>query len=143
MKTIIKGRWFILAIWLITTIALTVLSPDINSILRDREQKILPDGSPSVVADAIYNKMSDFEGSSDIIVFYDKDKISDSAMDKIETAVEDIVDSSDELGIGEVVDPFTTPDAASSLISKDGTTLMVSLKLDKQEKPSLLVYSPY
>lgn len=132
MKTIIKGRWLILAIWIITTITLTVLSPDINSIMRDREQKILPDGSPSVVADEIYSKMSDFEGSSDIIVFYDKDKISDSSMSKIETSVRGIVASSDELGIGEVMDPFTTPDAASSLISEDGTTLMVSLKLDKQ-----------
>lgn len=132
MKKIIKGRWLILAIWLIATTVLTIFSPDINEIMRNREQKILPDGSPSVVADQIYSKMSDFDGSSDIIVFYDKDKISDASKAKIETAVKSIIDSSDELGIGEVMDPFTIPGAASSLISKDGTTLMVSLKLDKQ-----------
>lgn len=134
MKTIIKGRWILFSIWLIATIILTVFQPDINEIMRNREQKVLPDGSPSVKAEEIYSKMSDFDGSSDIIVFYDKNQLSDQEMNQIGTAVNDIIDSSDELGIGEIMDPFTNPDAASALISEDGTTLMVSFKLDKQDR---------
>lgn len=134
MKTIIKGRWILFGVWLITTVLLTVFQPDINSILRNKEQKILPDGSPSVMADEIYSKMSDFDGSSDIIVFYDENKISDNEMKQIETSVNNIIESKDELGIGDIMDPFTKPDAASALISEDGTTLMVSFKLDRQDR---------
>ena len=132
MKTIIKGRWFIFAIWLVATIVLTVISPDINAIMRNREQKILPDDSPSIIAEEINSKMSDAVGTSNILVFYDKDKISDDEMNNIEAGVKAVSDSSTELGIDEIMDPFSLPSAAGSLISEDGTTLMVSFKLDKQ-----------
>ncbi|WP_106495454.1 MMPL family transporter [Lentibacillus sp. Marseille-P4043] len=132
MRTIIKGRWAILAIWLIATIVLTVFQPDINAILRDQGQEGTSEDSPSVMANNILKKMETTEGTDNLIVFYDKDKISKSDMKQIGETVSSISDSSSELGITKMIDPFSMPDAKSSLVSEDGTTLMVSYKLDKK-----------
>ncbi|WP_040205311.1 MMPL family transporter [Neobacillus jeddahensis] len=132
MRKIIKGRWVILSIWLIATIVLTVIQPDINAILRQKGQQGTSNDSPSVMADNILKKMDTTKGASSLIVFYDKNKISSNEMDKIGDAVKSISDSSSELGIADIIDPFSMPEAKSSLLSKDGTTLMVSYKLDKK-----------
>jgi len=132
LRRIIKGRWAIFAIWLIATILLTVIQPDINAILRQKGQEGTSSSSPSVQADKILKKMDTTKGTNNLIVFYDKNKISNEEMEKIGDAVKSIRDSKKELGVAEMIDPFSMPDAKSSLISKDGTTLMVSYKLDKR-----------
>lgn len=131
MKTIIKNRWVIFAVWLMATVLLTIFQPDINAILQQRGQAALNDTSPSVVADVILKKMEASSGTDNLIVFYDQNKISGDEMKNIGKAVQAITDSSSELGINKIIDPFNMPDAKSSLTSEDGTTLMVSFKLDK------------
>jgi putative drug exporter of the RND superfamily len=132
VRQIIKGRWAIFSIWLVATIVLTVIQPDINAILRQKGQQGTSNDSPSVMADRILKKMDTTKGTNNLIVFYDKNKLSDDEMEKIGDAVENIRDSSSELGIANIMDPFSIPEAKSSLVSKDGTTLMVSYKLDKR-----------
>ncbi|WML37947.1 MMPL family transporter [Neobacillus sp. OS1-2] len=132
MRKIIKGRWAIFLIWLMATIVLTIIQPDINAILRQKGQQGTSSDSPSVMADTMLKKMDTAKGVNNLIVFYDKNKISDDAMGKIGDAVKSISDSSEELGIADLMDPFSIPEAKSSLVSKDGTTLMVSYKLDKK-----------
>jgi len=131
MRKIIKARWLILSIWLIATVVLTAIQPDINAILRHRGQQGLDENSPSVIAAAMLAKMEKSEGSNNIIVFYNKNKITAEEMEQIGEGVKAIRSSSDELGVKEVIDPFSIPEAKSSLISEDGTTVMVSFKLEK------------
>nr|WP_207627644.1 MULTISPECIES: MMPL family transporter [Bacillaceae] len=117
---------------MIATIVLTIIQPDINAILRQKGQQGTSSDSPSVMADTMLKKMDTAKGVNNLIVFYDKNKISDDEMRKIGDAVKSISDSSEELGIADLMDPFSIPEAKSSLVSKDGTTLMVSYKLDKK-----------
>nr|WP_249310321.1 MMPL family transporter [Bacillus sp. FJAT-49736] len=111
---------------------LTVIQPDINAILRQKGQQGTSSSSPSVQADKILKKMDTTKGTNNLIVFYDKNKISNDEMQKIGDAVQSIRDSQKELGVTDMIDPFNMPDAKSSLLSKDETTLMVSFKLDKK-----------
>lgn len=134
MRKIINGRWAIFSIWLIVTILLTVIQPDINAILRQKGQQGTSPSSPSVVADQILKKMDKAKGTSDIIVFYDKNKISKGEMNGIGDAVKALSDSSKELGITDLIDPFSMPEAKNSLVSKDEMTVMVSFKLDKKSR---------
>jgi RND superfamily putative drug exporter len=131
MKKIIKLRFVILAIWLVATILLTAFQPDINSILRNKGQNALSKDSSSVVASSILKKMKKTKGTDDIIIFYDKNKISNKEMSEIKEGVKALTDDKTTLGINEMIDPFSMPEAKSSLISKDKTTLMVSFKLNK------------
>lgn len=131
MKKIIKYRFVILALWLVSTVLLTAFQPDINAILRNRGQQSLSENSPSVVADSILSKMETSKGTNDIIVFYNENKISDNEMQEIEVGIDSIIESKADLGINDFIDPFNMPEAKPSLISEDGTTLMISFKLDK------------
>ncbi|MGJ7912474.1 MMPL family transporter [Neobacillus sp. LXY-1] len=134
MRSIIKGRWVLFTIWLIVTILLTVIQPDINAILRQKGQQGTSSESPSVMANHILKKMDTTTGTNNLIVFYDKNKISNDELKKIGDAVKSIHVSRSELGITNMIDPFSMPEAKSSLVSKDGTTLMVSYKLDKKDR---------
>lgn len=130
MKTIIKGRWAIFAIWLLATILLTLFQPDVNSILHQKGYQQLSSNSPSVVADNMLKKIDAKKGTNDLIVFYDPHKLSSTEMTQIKQAVQSINNSGSSLGISDIIDPFSTPSAKSSLVSKDGTTLFISYKLD-------------
>ncbi len=132
MRNIIKGRWIILAVWLIATVVLTVIQPDTNAILREQGQEGTSENSPSVTAGKILKKMDTTKGTDNLIVFFDKDKISDDEMKQIGDTVKSIKDRGSELGITNMIDPFDMPEAKDSLISEDDTTLMVSYKLDKK-----------
>ncbi|SEW22182.1 MMPL family transporter [[Clostridium] fimetarium] len=134
MRTIIKARWAIFIVWVLGAILLTVFKPDINAIMSERGQSALKNGSLSVVSSNILEKMETTKGTSDLSVFFDENKLSDKEKSEIGDAVKSIRDSSSELGIVEMIDPFSMPEASSSLYSEDGTTLMVSVKVDKQDK---------
>jgi uncharacterized membrane protein YdfJ with MMPL/SSD domain len=130
MKKIIKGRWVIFIIWFLAAVVLTVIQPDINAILHEKGQSALSEDSDSVKAEKILKKMSITKGTSDIILFYDEDGLSDDEKTQIGEVLSLVREKSDKLGITEMIEPFTLPQA-TSLYSKDGTALMVSLKVDK------------
>lgn len=131
MRQIIKWRWAILALWLVATVLLTVFQPDVNAILHERGQDPLTEDSPSKVAGKLLNKMTGTSGTSDIIVFHKEGKLTDEDMSNIGSGIENMVRQKSELGFSQLIDPFTTPAAKSSLVSEDNTTLMVSFNLDK------------
>lgn len=131
MKQIIRFRGAVIAIWIVATVLLTVFSPSVNAILARRGQNPLPSDSPSIKAEELLDKMDITKGTNDILVFYDSNKISDDEMNQIEAGVKAFSDSKSELKVDGIIDPFNMPEAKTSLISKDGTTLMVSFKLDK------------
>ncbi|MEI0736897.1 MMPL family transporter [Paenibacillus sp. JTLBN-2024] len=131
MRQIIKWRWAILALWLVATVLLTVFQPDVNAILHERGQDPLTEDSPSKVAGKLLNKMTGTTGTSDIIVFHRENKLTDQDMKEIEAGIRNMIEHQSELGFSQLIDPFTTPDAKSSLVSGDNTTLMVSFSLDK------------
>ncbi|MGG1519154.1 MMPL family transporter [Paenibacillus oryzisoli] len=132
MKKIIQWRWAILALWLAATVVLTVFQPDVNAILGLRGQDPLKSDSPSKVAASILNKMNGVEGTSDILVFHNPDKLSQADMQAIEAGIASMKKHQQELGFDQLLDPISMPDAKSSLISEDGTTLMASFSLDKR-----------
>ncbi|GIP46198.1 membrane protein [Paenibacillus sp. J45TS6] len=134
MQKILKWRWLILAIWLVSASLLTVFQPDVNAILHERGQDPLTKDSPSKVASELLKEMTGDQGTSDIIVFHNENKLSDTDLTQIETGIENIRDQSAELGVHDMIDPFSTPEAKSSLLSENGTTLMVSFSLDKGDR---------
>ncbi len=131
MKHIIKYRTIILIVWLVAAALLTIFQPDTNAILQQRGQTPISDDSPSRIADELLGKMEATKGTNDLIVFYNENKITNEEMTQIEASVKAISDSSEELGIVQMMDPFSMPEAKSNFISEDGTTLMVAFKLDK------------
>jgi len=131
MRRIIKWRWPIMAIWLVATVLLTAFQPDVNAILHERGQDPLTEDSPSKVAGKLLAKMNEAKGLSDILIFYNENKLSDDDMKQIEAGIGNLRMKQEELGLRQLIDPIAVPEAKSSLISPDGTTLMASFILEK------------
>ncbi|ANS76222.1 hypothetical protein AWM70_17900 [Paenibacillus yonginensis] len=130
MRKIIQWRWPLLVLWLALAVVLTVISPNVNDILHERGQDPLSADSPSKVAGELLQKMNKTVGRSDLVIFYDADKLSNEKMSNIEAGVQALRDQKEKLGITDLIDPFSSPEAKSSLVSEDNTTLMVSFTLD-------------
>lgn len=129
MRKIIKWRWQLLGIWLIVTTLLTVFQPDVNAILHERGQNPLPADNPAVVASKVLKEMTQSEGRGNLIVFSADKPLSDSDWNGIESGIQSLRSKQDQLGFTEMIDPFTTPEARSMLVSKDQTTVMVPFNL--------------
>ncbi|WP_028777143.1 MMPL family transporter [Shimazuella kribbensis] len=129
MKKIISWRWPLLIIWLVMTLVLTIIQPNINDIMEERGQETVPKSSPSVVASDLLKEMSKSEGSSNLIVFYNKNGLTNTDMSNIQSAVQSLKTNQQKLGITDMLDPISTPALKDTLISKDNTTLMVNFTL--------------
>lgn len=132
MRKILKMRWLLLVIWMISLALSLIYSPDLNKVLRSKGQQYLGNDTPSVKADNILKKMDKTSGNTDIIVFNSKNELSSSDMDSIEAGINNIKSDKSSLGISNLIDPFNIPSIKSKLISKDKKTLMVTFKLNKK-----------
>ncbi|MFT3951149.1 MAG: MMPL family transporter [Oscillospiraceae bacterium] len=131
MKHILKARWAILCVWVALTVILVAIQPDVNKIISERGQSPIEAGSPSLLASDLLKKMDTVTGKSSIIVFYDGDGIDEGELASVKEATARVTADKDNLGIGNIMDPFTSEAAKSSLVSADGTTVMVTFKLDR------------
>jgi len=129
MKKIIRLRWPLLIVWLVITVVLAAMQPDINAILHERGQNALAADSPSVVANQLIKEITNTEGTSDLIAFFNKDGLSEADMKSIEVGITSLKEKQVELGFSNMMDPFSTPEAKSRLISEDNTTLLASFTL--------------
>lgn len=134
MKKMIQYRWPIFIVWIAAAILLTVFQPDVNAIIRGRGQSAISSDADSAVAGRIAKKLDTTKGESDLIVFYNKNKLSDKDKEEINAAISKISAAKKKLGITQMIDPVSMPQAAESLYSKDKTTLMISMKVDKKDK---------
>lgn len=132
MRRIIKWRWPLLVIWLVATLLLTVFQPNVNTILHQRGQDPLPADSPSKVANQLLSEMNGTKGMSNILIFFNEDKLNEEDMKRIEAGVGNLRAQQSEIGFSQLIDPFAIPQAKGSLISPDGTTLMASFILENE-----------
>ncbi|MFB9276774.1 MMPL family transporter [Cohnella cellulosilytica] len=129
MQRIIRWRWPLLAVWIVATVVLTVIQPDVNAILHERGQNPLSADSRAVIAHDLLKKMSNAEGRSDIVVFFKEEGLSEDDMKGIQAGIGEIKAGQEALGAAELIDPFSSPEVGDQLISKDRTTVMAPFVL--------------
>jgi RND superfamily putative drug exporter len=108
---------------------LTIIQPDINEIMEERGQETVPQDSPSIMASNLLKEISKSEGSSNLIVFHNKDGLTNTDMNNIKSAIQLLKEKQQELGFTDMLDPISSPELKAALLSKDKTTLMVTFTL--------------
>ena len=131
MKAIIKSRWIILAVWVVATVLLTLFMPDIDRIIDRRGNLELSKDNPSQQAQRLIDTMTGREGKTALLVFHDRNQLSEGTMDALKADLAKLSADREKLGITGIVDSFNTPEAADKLISKDKTTMLIQLTYDK------------
>ena len=126
-----RGKFVVLALWLTVTIALVVFAPKLASFYNNNAGQQLPVTADSQVAQRLLQRAFPSNNNTPaIIVFYDLHGLSISDRKSIRRVSDWLSSPQKPAEVDTVVSVFTVPQAASQLISSDGTTMttIVALK---------------
>ncbi len=143
MRKILKHRFSILLIWIIATIVFVINQPNFNAVLSQKGGATISENSPSVVAQEMINKMGDSKGDSLLLVFNSDKELSDGDLNDIEQGIDKLNQNKEKLQINDIIDPFSKPEAKDQMISKDNTTVLVSVSFEKGERDSNAVIKDF
>lgn len=131
MNNVWKWRWLVLAAWVLAVAALLMTMPDMGNLVREKGQINIPEGYMSRNAQELLNKLSGKSGQemdmSLVAVFHGDAALTDQQMQEIGTTVQALEQKKSELGIQSILSPIGRDELKDQLISKDKTTVLVSI----------------
>lgn len=134
MKTVLKLRWIIVALWVLATVGLMVSAPNMQELVRDKGQINVPDGYSSTIAADMAKEIGDKEsgggGASTVLVFHRDGGLTDADNSDIQAGINKLKGMKEELGITSLTTHFDTPELAEQMVSEDGTTVLALVNVD-------------
>lgn len=138
MRTIIKGKWFILAVWIVVIAVLFMVAPNMEALVREKGQISVPEGYSSTIAEKILKDVQSSENSGShlqtALVFHSNKKLTKSDFTLAEKAVSKLEKNKSKLGISEILTHFNEAKLKDQLVSEDGKTILVSLKVNANNR---------
>lgn len=138
MKTILKFKWLIMALWIVVIAVFMVTAPNMAHLVHEKGQAFVPEGYSSSNAADIIKEMNEQNGtgnsSSAALVFYDKKGLSAQDKKAIHKAIDELNNHKSKLGITAITSVFNQPDLKEKLISKNGTTMLVSVNIETKDR---------
>lgn len=130
MKQIVKYRWAIIALWIVTALSLSLLSPNLQALVAEKGQLTIPDEYPSKQANRLLAEMSsdDVEMHDIVLVFHRDEGLDETDKKDIKTVIDRLNESKDELEIASVLDFSEDERIEASTVSSDNTTLLVPIE---------------
>jgi putative drug exporter of the RND superfamily len=133
MRVILKRKWLVLVAWIAIITVLIMSAPNMESLVRQKGQINVPDGYSSTLSQKILKDVQSKENSGrDVqtaLVFHSDKKLTKSDLARAEKAVNQLEDKKMKLGITSITTHFKEKQLKDQLVSKDGKTILVSLKV--------------
>lgn len=118
-------KWVVIVAWVAFVAAITVIAPTLGSVTSNDDETFLPEDAESTRVSQLIDQYFPSAGTPAIVVFRNPAGLSDADLAEVRR-FSDWATSVDAPGnIRGVVSVFTTPEAADSLRSNDGTTMTV------------------
>ncbi|RHW38046.1 MMPL family transporter [Neobacillus notoginsengisoli] len=134
MKYILKYKWLVIAAWAAIIAVLMMIAPNMETLVREKGQINVPDGYSSTLAGKILNDSQKDTGTRHetqvALVFHSDNKLTERDFAEAEKAVNKLEAEKAELGITEIMSHFKETSLKDQLVSKDGKTILVSVKVD-------------
>lgn len=138
MSAILKAKWFIFAAWIVVITALFMVAPNMEALVREKGQITVPEGYSSTIAEKILIDVQSSENSGShlqtALVFHSDKKLTKADITTAEKAVHELEKNKAKLGISEILTHFDQAQLKDQLVSKDGKTILVSLKLNVNDR---------
>lgn len=110
MKTILKARWAVIAIWLAVAVVLVMTAPSFSDLVREKGQVTVPEGYPSSRAAEIMKEASSDKGGESLhqvaLVFNNPKGIGAEETASIQQGVEKLAANKEALQLDSITDPF-------------------------------------
>jgi RND superfamily putative drug exporter len=138
MKKKLAIKWMVIILWIVASVILIRSMPNLAELTLEKGQPNIPDNYSVKVAQEYEKEFNNYDKNSTVsnlmLVFYSDKALSDSQKDAIKAGIDKLKVNQDKIKIFKMTTPFDSQDAASRMISKDDTTLIVSISLDKTGK---------
>jgi len=138
LKTILKAKWAITAIWLAAAVVLFLTAPSMSDLVREKGQISVPEGYTSSRAAEIMKEVADSKNGETLhqvaLVFNEPKGISDEDKANIQQGIEKLAANKEALQLYSITDPFSQTELKDTLIAKDGKTIMVALSVQGGEE---------
>ncbi|MGG4467301.1 MMPL family transporter [Paenibacillus alvei] len=138
MNSILKGKWIVLVLWLAAIVGLFMIAPNMGDLVREKGQVSVPDTFSSAKATEIMDEIQSQENQGDqssvALVFHSSKKLTAEEKAETEKAVKKLEADKEKLGITEILSSFTDESLKDQLVSDDGKTILVSLKVSWNDR---------
>lgn len=138
MNSILKGKWIVLVLWIVAIVGLFMIAPNMGDLVREKGQVSVPDtfssSKASEIMDEIQSQENQGDQSSVALVFHSSKKLTAEEKTEAEKAVQKLDADKEKLGITEILSSFTDESLKDQLVSDDGKTILVSLKVSWNDR---------
>ncbi len=136
MRYILKGKWLIVLLWIALTGILMFTAPDMSALVREKGQIRMPEGySSSLAKEMLQEKGVTNPSETDLILVFNREG-GLTAQDKTEigTVIDTLKSKQSQLGITKIMSYLDQKELEDQMISKDGQTLLIPLKVNEGER---------
>ncbi|HDR4456657.1 MMPL family transporter [Bacillus cereus] len=123
-------------LWIVITITMIVTMPNMDKLVKEKGHITIPNTEQSSIADKMIREM-DKDGTEkyDVIAVFNsgsKAALTTEQKDEIIKTINALQNEKEQLGIKEVVSHLDNKDLEKQLISKDNTTILTQIAVDKK-----------
>ncbi|MCU5486038.1 MMPL family transporter [Bacillus cereus] len=123
-------------LWIVITITMIVTMPNMDKLVKEKGHITIPNTEQSSIADKMIREM-DKDGTEkyDVIAVFNsgsKAALTTEQKDEIIKTINALQNEKEQLGIKEVVSHLDNKDLEKQLISKDNTTILTQISVDKK-----------
>ena len=138
MKKIMNWRLVSFILWIAVTVIIVTTMPNLDQLVRDKGQITIPDSAESKVAQDMLNQMDENGGEKyDIIAVFtsgNEQALTAKQKEEVNEIINELKKKSSELGIKEILTHLDNEQTEEQLVSKDGTTILTQLAIEKKNK---------
>jgi len=136
LNRLLKHGWLPVVVWLLIFAIVILTMPDMSALVREKGQVVVGSSYSSSIGSDIVKKIdaANSENVKEIsvaLVYNNPNKLSDTDKLKIKVRLGVLEQLKDKYHIIKLENLFTNEDLADSLTSRDGTTMLVPLTIDK------------
>lgn len=131
MKTILKARWLIAALWITIVAVLLATAPGMPDLIREKGTLTVPDGYSSALATDM-QKRHETASEDEIslaLVLHNEKSLTSEDREQIKAALSRLKEDSANLGITSILSPLDNEQLEAQMLSKDGTTMLTALSI--------------
>ena len=139
MRTILKGKWFVVLAWIAIVAVLMFSAPNMANLVRDKGDLVVPAGYSSSLANKIMAEIENGNESQVALVFQSEKKLTKAEQAEAKKAINLLEKNKEKLGITEITSHFTEAALKNQLVSKDGKTILTSIKIDMGNREDKVV----
>ncbi|OBZ10091.1 MMPL family transporter [Bacillus sp. FJAT-26390] len=140
MRTVLKFRWVVLALWLVAAVGLMLSAPGMEELVRTKGQINVPDGYSSTMANELEKAIGEKDGASSssgmatVLVFHKEGGLSDTDLAEVKSGINKLKSEGEGIGVLSVTTHFDTKELEEQMVSKDGSTVLALVNVEAGDR---------